>query len=124
MIGMQRVKFAAECHHKPVVLLGQPSQGCSNERTGCPIRPNATRGKRKGPIGETAKLKDYPIEPFRSEGVIKRQAIIAQEASMSDHWYDTMVDRPEAHEAGYAGGWVASGLMVLATVYIVYYFGF
>ena len=39
-------------------------------------------------------------------------------------WRDTMVDRPEEHEAEYAGGWVASGLMVLATVYIVYYFGF
>ena len=37
---------------------------------------------------------------------------------------DTMVDRPEAHEAGYAGGWIASGLMLLATVYLVYYFGF
>ncbi len=43
---------------------------------------------------------------------------------MSDHWRDTMVDRPEAHEAGYAGGWIFSGLMALATVGLAYYFGF
>ncbi len=40
------------------------------------------------------------------------------------HLPDTMVDRPETHDSSYAGGWIASGLMVLATVYIVYYFGF
>ncbi len=38
-------------------------------------------------------------------------------------WRDSMVDRPEEHSTGYAGGWIASGLMVLATVYLVYHFG-
>ncbi len=39
-------------------------------------------------------------------------------------WRDTMVDRPEENVADYAGGWIVSGLMVLATVYLVYHFGF
>jgi hypothetical protein len=59
----------------------------------------------------TARLaRDYPSEKF-------------QEADMA-HWRDTMVDRPEVdHPAEYAGGWVVSGLMVLATIFLVYHFG-
>jgi|HubBroStandDraft_3_1064219.scaffolds.fasta_scaffold464312_2 hypothetical protein len=38
-------------------------------------------------------------------------------------WRDSMVDRTEEHSAGYAGGWIVSGLMLLATIYMVYHFG-
>jgi hypothetical protein len=40
------------------------------------------------------------------------------------HWRDTMVDRPEAGGAVYATGWTISGLAVLATIFIVWVFGF
>jgi len=62
------------------------------------------------------------VELSASQGVIFKERKIAREATM--HLPDTMVDRPEAHDSSYAGGWIASGLMVLATIFIVYYFGF
>jgi hypothetical protein len=46
---------------------------------------------------------------------------IAREAMMQ--WRDSMVDRPEEHSAGYLGGWIASGLMVLAAIGVAYHFG-
>jgi hypothetical protein len=38
-------------------------------------------------------------------------------------WRDSMVDRPDEHSGGYVGGWIASGLMVLAAICVAYHFG-
>jgi hypothetical protein len=51
-------------------------------------------------------------------------AIVSLQEAIMAHWRDTMVDRPEMdHPVEYAGGWVVSGLMVLATIFLVYHFG-
>jgi len=39
------------------------------------------------------------------------------------HWYDTMVDRPEADGAVYATGWTISGLVVLGAIVAVWVLG-
>jgi hypothetical protein len=39
------------------------------------------------------------------------------------HWYDTMVDGPEADGAVYATGWTISGLAVLAVIVAAWVLG-
>jgi hypothetical protein len=45
-----------------------------------------------------------------------------QEAVMT-HWQDTMVDRPETDDGGYATGWTISGLTVLGAIVAVWILG-
>jgi hypothetical protein len=44
-----------------------------------------------------------------------------QEATMTS-WHDTMVDRPESDDAGYAAGWTISGLAMLGAIITVWVF--
>jgi hypothetical protein len=40
-----------------------------------------------------------------------------------NHWRDTMVDRPDPNGPAYFTGWTISGLVVIATIVVVWVLG-